>query len=144
MNETMPHIDRLTKPSRRSRAKHLHLVLLAAMAIPLAAHADDSYITWDAQGHAHQHFSAAPGKLVEYCGDLKSGDKVVWHFEASAPLDFNIHHHAGESVHFAEKEEGVRTSKGELNAPSDQDFCWMWTNKSNSTISLDIELKRLK
>lgn len=144
MKKTMSHIDRMTKPARRLRAKHLHLALLAAMAIPLVAHADDSDISWDPQGHAHQHFSAEPGKLVEYCGDLKTGDKVDWHFEASAPLDFNIHHHVGEAVHFAAKKDGVTTSKGELDAPSDQDFCWMWTNKSNTTISLDVELKRLR
>ena len=144
MNKTMPHIDRLTQISRRLRAKRFHLSVLAAMAIPLFAHADDSDISWDAQGHAHQHFSAAPGKLVEYCGDLKTGDKVDWHFEASAPLDFNIHHHVGEAVHFAAKQEGVAASKGVLTAPSDQDYCWMWTNKSGAVISLDVELGRLK
>lgn len=82
--------------------------------------------------------------MVEYGGDLKTGEKADSHFEASAPLDFNIHHHVGESGHFAAKEDGVRTSKGELNARSDQDFCWMWTNKSNATISLDVDLKRLR
>ncbi len=144
MNKSMRHIDRLAQESRRLRAKHLHLAVLAVVALPLFTHADDSDISWDSQGHAHQHFSAAPGKLVEYCGDLKTGDKVDWHFEASAPLDFNIHHHVGEAVHFAAKQEGVGNSKGELNAQSDQDYCWMWTNKSKATISLDVELKRLK
>ena len=120
------------------------MAVLTTMAFPLVAHADDSDIAWDAQGRAHQHFAAAPGKLVEYCGDLKTGDKVDWHSDASAPLDFNIHHHVGEAVHFAAKQEGVAVSKGVLTAPSDQDYCWMWTNKSAAPISLDVELNRLK
>ena len=140
----MRRIDRFTQKSRILRAKCLSLAVLTAMAIPLAAHADDSDIAWDAQGRSHQHFAAAPGKLVEYCGDLKTGDKVDWHFEASAPLDFNIHHHVGETAHFAAKQEGVAVSKGVLTAPSDQDYCWMWTNKSAAAISLDVELSRLK
>jgi hypothetical protein len=144
MTKSMLHIDRLNQISRDLRTARFQLAVLAAIAIPLFAHADDSDITWNAQRHAHQHFSAAPGKLVEYCGDLKIGDKVDWHFDASAPLDFNIHHHGGESVHFAVKEEGVLASTGELTVPGDQDFCWMWTNKSNATISLDVELKRVK
>jgi hypothetical protein len=120
------------------------LTMFALIATPLHANADDSDIAWDAHGHAHQHFSAAPGKVVEYCGDLKSGDRVDWHFEAVAPLDFNIHHHVGEAVHFAAKQEGVGSSKGEMSAPSDQDYCWMWTNKSSADVSLDVDLQRLK
>ncbi len=140
----MRHINQLTLARNDPRAAQVRLAVLAFIAIPLFAHADDSDIAWDSQGQTHQHFSAAPGKLVEYCGGLKSGDKVVWHFEATAPLDFNIHHHVGEAVHFAAKQEGVAISRGELNAPSDQDYCWMWTNNSSAAISLDVDLKRLK
>ena len=140
----MRHIDQLTPARKCTRIAHARLAVLALMVIPLASQADYSDIAWDSQGHAHQHFAAPPGKLVEYCGDLEAGDKVDWHFEASAPLDFNIHHHVGDAVHFAAKQAGVATAKGELDAPSDQDYCWMWTNKSNATVSLDVDLVRLK
>ena len=134
----------MTQARKYPRTAHVRLAVLALMVIPLASQADDSDIAWDSQGRAHQHFAAAPGKLVEYCGDLKAGDKVGWHFEVSAPLDFNIHYHVGDAVHFAAKQAGVATAKGELNAPSDQDYCWMWTNKSNAAVSLDVDLVRLK
>jgi hypothetical protein len=120
------------------------VAMAMSLAAPIHARADDSDIVWNSQGQAHQHFEAAPGKLVEYCGNLEAGEKIEWHFEASAPVDFNIHHHVGETVHFAARQELVKASRGVLDAPGDQDYCWMWTNKSSAPASLDVALKRLK
>jgi hypothetical protein len=97
----------------RHPAASVALVLaLAAMAPSTLADIVD--IAWDADGRFERSVSVAPGKFAEVCGKLPAGLKIGWNFEASAPLATKI----------------------------DQDYCWMWSNKSAASATIMVKLQR--
>ena len=49
-------------------------------------------------GRFERSVIVAPGKFTEVCGKLPAGLIVAWNFEATVPLDFNVHHHFGSAV----------------------------------------------
>ncbi len=81
-----------------------------------------------------------PGKFTEVCGKLKKGNLIRWQFDSSAPLDFNIHYHEGKEVIFPYKMNAIKSAKEELLISLDQDYCWMWTNKSSEAVKLEMNL----
>ncbi|MEP7303821.1 MAG: hypothetical protein ABI699_20060 [Caldimonas sp.] len=99
-------------------------------------------VAWDAAGRFAHKASLAPGKFVEICEKLPRGTKVDWSFRSSAPLNFNIHYHEGKEVAFATRQDASAGAEGRLDTSSDQDYCWMWTNKYNKATTLDLALKR--
>ena len=133
----MPHHTRF----RRHPAASFALVLaLAAMAPSTLADIVD--IAWDADGRFERNVNAAPGKFAEICGKLPAGLKVGWNFEASAPLDFNVHYHVGKEVVFPSKLTAVVTAKDTLATKIDQDYCWMWSNKTAASATIKVKLQR--
>ena len=84
----------------------------------------------------------APAKFAEICGKLPAGLKVRWHFAASAPLDFNVHYHVGKDVVFPSRLPAVASAKGTLGTKIDQDYCWMWSNKSVAPATITVKLQR--
>ncbi|HET7868416.1 MAG TPA: hypothetical protein VFL86_28730 [Burkholderiaceae bacterium] len=101
-------------------------------------------IQWDANQAFHQTANLAPGKFIEVCGKLSASSVVDWQFHAAAPLNFNVHFHEGKEVRFPAKQDGVAKQSGQLVATSDQDYCWMWTNKGTKPSALAVELKRTR
>lgn len=99
-------------------------------------------IEWDASGHFERTLSVAPRKFAEVCGKLSAGSKVHWHFVAITPMDFNVHYHVGKDVVFPSKLTDVAMAQGTLDAKLDQDYCWMWSNKSAAAATLTISLSR--
>ena len=85
-----------------------------------------------------------PGKFSEVCGKLKKGNLIRWQFDSSAPLDFNIHYHEGKEIIFPYKMNNIKSAKEELLISLDQDFCWMWTNKSGEAVKLDMNLRNVE
>jgi len=118
------------------------LMLPALVLVASAAHADADDIEWAADGSAAREVQVAPGRFVEWCGKLRRGEKVQWRFDASGPLNFNVHYHQGKDVHFPSKQDAVAKADGTLDIASDQDYCWMWTNKSATPASLKASLRR--
>jgi len=114
-------------------------LLLAALP---DAHAELVDIQWSADGRFTHKGPIAAGKFVEVCGKLTSGMKVQWDFEAGTPVDFNLHYHVGKDVVFPSKQSAVSGGKDTLDAKIDQDYCWMWTNKSAAATTLVVHLQR--
>ena len=85
-----------------------------------------------------------PGKFSEVCGKLKKGNLIRWQFDSSAPLDFNIHYHEGKEIFFPYKMNAIKSAKEELLISLDQDYCWMWTNKSGEAIKLEMNLRNVQ
>lgn len=117
-------------------------VIALAVALPVAARAEVVDITWDAVGRFERQLTVAPGKLAEVCGKLNPPADVQWQFSANVPLNFNIHYHEGKAVKFPAKQDGVAEGSGKLGVEIQQDYCWMWTNKSASAATLHIKLQR--
>jgi len=82
-----------------------------------------------------------PGKFSEVCGKLKKGNLIRWQFDSSAPLEFNIHYHEGKNVVFPYKMSAIKSGEEELLISLDQDYCWMWTNKSKEEVKLEMSLR---
>lgn len=118
------------------------LFLALAAVLPTAARAEIIDIVWGEQGRFVQEVSVAPGKFAEACGKLQPGEHVNWRFEAGGALDFNIHFHEGKSVRYPERRKAVPAARGELKVALDQDYCWMWTNKTGQPVDLRFTLTR--
>ena len=116
------------------------VMTLAAMAPSTLADIVD--IAWDTDGRFERSVSVAPGKFAEICGKLPAGLKVGWNFEASAPLDFNVPYHVGKEVVFPSKLAAVVTAKDTLATQIDQDYCWMWSNKTAMSATIKVKLQR--
>jgi hypothetical protein len=99
-------------------------------------------IAWGPEGRFERVTTVAPGKFAEVCGRLRKGQSIEWSFESDAALDFNIHYHQGKKVVFPAKRDGTAKSGGTLVVALDQDYCWMWTNKSGAEVKLTLALKR--
>ena len=83
-----------------------------------------------------RQFTAQPAKFVEVCSKLGKGQTLDWQFDASGPTDFNIHYHLGQQVVYPARESAVKESKGRLDVPLDQDYCWMWTNPGTGPVTI--------
>ena len=124
-----------------------HPVATSAIVLALAAtgtgtSADIVDIAWDAGGRFERSVSVAPAKFAEVCGKLPAGLKVRWSFDASTPLDFNVHYHVGKEVVFPSKLAAVAAAKDVLDTKIDQDYCWMWSNKSAAPATIKVKLQR--
>jgi len=120
----------------------LSVALSLAILCSTAARADIIDIAWNEQGRFERRVSVAPGKFAEVCGKLARADSVAWRFEASGPLNFNIHYHEGKDVRYPERRDALAGASGRLQVVLDQDYCWMWTNKSGQAVDLNLLLTR--
>jgi hypothetical protein len=57
-------------------------------------------------------------------------------------LDFNVHYHMGKEVVFPSKLAAVASASDTLDAKIEQDYCWMWSNKSTRPATLLVKLRR--
>ena len=89
----------------------------------------------------HKQLIVAAGKFAELCSPLKQGQVVLWQFGADAASDFNIHYHVGKNVEYPERRTNIKDADGRLVIGVDQDYCWMWTNRTGSPIAVDVTLK---
>lgn len=120
----------------------ISVALSLAILCSTAARADIIDIAWNEQGRFERRVSVAPGKFAEVCGKLSRADSVAWRFEASGPLNFNIHYHEGKDVRYPERRDALAGASGRLQVVLDQDYCWMWTNKSGQAVDLNFLLTR--
>ena len=69
----------------------------------------------------------APGKVAEVCMPLVEGDTLRWRFNASAALDFNLHHHVDKEVLMPVDRKAVKADQAELRIDRVNEWCLMWT-----------------
>lgn len=99
-------------------------------------------IRWNDAGRFDYQAQLAPAKFAEVCGKLAKGQQVSWSFKAERPTQFNIHYHEGKQVSYPAKVDGASAAEGQLTVAIDQDYCWMWTNKTDQPIGLTLSLHR--
>jgi hypothetical protein len=98
-------------------------------------------IAWDAQGRFVHEQQVEPGNLAEVCGKVQRGQSIAWRYTAGKPMDFNIHYHVGETVVYPARKTAA-AARGKLRIASNEDHCWMWTNKSDAPVALSLTLGR--
>lgn len=118
------------------------VLVLAFSATAPSALADIVDIAWAADGRFERSLSVAPGKFAEVCGRLPAGLNVRWGFAAKPALDFNVHYHVGKDVVYPSNLGAVATAKDTLSTKVDQDYCWMWSNKSSAPATVLVRLQR--
>ena len=129
--------------TRRFRCgRYLGPTVLVAAVIAIDAHAELVGIRWDNAGRFETAVSVVPGKFAEVCGQLDKGQSVAWSFKADRPMNFNIHYHEGKQVVFPAKQDAVVDAQGKLDVSLSQDYCWMWTNKTDLPAQLRIVPRR--
>ena len=115
---------------------------VAALLPALQARAQLVDIAWSAAGEFERSLTVAPDKFAELCGALNPGQSVQWRFEASKSLDFNLHFHVGKDVRYPARADQARELQGTLVVDSAQDYCWMWSNRSDAAASLQVHLRK--
>ncbi len=76
------------------------------------------------------------GKDHEKCLKLTPGKVLNYSFEASRPMDFNIHYHNKEEVLYPVPQKSVSIIKSFYNPESEEVYCMMWSNTTAQSISL--------
>lgn len=101
--------------------------LLALLTALPAAAADIVTIDWGSAQRFELQRRIEPGKVLEVCGKLAAGQAVDWQFVASEALAFNIHHHIGKQVQYAERRAKTKSMTQRFTPTEAADYCWMWT-----------------
>jgi hypothetical protein len=79
---------------------------------------------------------APPGDFVEICTAIRTGQTLIWQFEADAPLTFNTHFHVDGEVKAPENMSAVNAAQGRLTPKGDNDYCWLWSNRTTLPVSI--------
>jgi hypothetical protein len=77
-----------------------------------------------------------PRKIAEECLKMSAGQTIAYAFEASAPVDFNIHYHRGKDVFYPVKDDGVARAEARFTAPAADEYCLMWTNSQLQPVTV--------
>src|SRR5512139_3295904 len=77
-----------------------------------------------------------PSGIHEDCMDLLPGQILEYSFEASQPLNFNVHYHEDHDVVYGITKEGVSGDKGTFPCERRQYYCLMWTNPGSEPVGL--------
>jgi hypothetical protein len=133
----MPPPRRLLRP----RLTALPLSLLLTLATT-AAHAEIIELTWSPDNTSKHTGTVAAQKFVEVCGKLGEGENISWQLTSTHAVNFNIHHHVGKQVIYAENRKAIREGGGTLQVKSAQSYCWMWKNVSDTPAQVELALSR--
>ena len=127
---------------RRVIALFAPVVTAGAILAAPPARAELVELHWNSDQRFERSLDVLPGKFAEVCGKLNQGQAIAWKFEANRPMDFNVHYHDDGRVVFPAKQDAVTKAADTLKVGLDQDYCWMWTNKSTESARLHLTLQR--
>lgn len=77
-----------------------------------------------------------PSGIHEDCMELLPGQVLEYFFEASKPLNFNVHYHEDHDVVYGIRKDGISGEKGTFRCEKKQYYCLMWTNPDSEPVSL--------
>ena len=68
------------------------------------------------EGQQQEEVIIAPSAFYETCEKLSPGQEAEFSFTVSKPVDFNIHYHTAEGIHYPVQEENIASKSGRLTA----------------------------
>jgi hypothetical protein len=77
-----------------------------------------------------------PSGIHEDCMELLPDQILEYSFEASKPLNFNVHYHEDHDVVYGITKDGVSGDKGTFHCEKKQYYCLMWTNAGSESVGL--------
>lgn len=120
------------------RRSSLLVVILASLGLVPGVGAAGVETVTSAKSFSH---SIAPRKIAEECFRLAAGQAIGYAFESSSPVDFNIHFHKGDDVVYPVKRDQADRGEDRFTAPSAEDYCLMWTNKTSQAVTVKGQLR---
>lgn len=66
-------------------------------------------------------FDIGKGGFDEHCLRIDAGRAITYRFVATAPVDFNIHHHRGKDVLYPVRRDAFARDDGEFRPPGADD-----------------------
>ncbi len=82
-----------------------------------------------------------PSKIHEECFRLNQNQILDYVFEASKPLEFNLHHHMDNEVIYPIPSIDIAAKKGRFTPKIKKVYCLMWTNAQLETVDLNYQLQ---
>ncbi len=91
----------------------------------------------------HDRFTIKPSRSYEECIELQPGMVFDYYYDASDFVDFNIHYHGEDKVHYPVTKKGSMGGKGTID-PNTHDFyieeqefyCLMWENVGEEPVKV--------
>ncbi|MFZ5541957.1 MAG: hypothetical protein ACOZJZ_00255 [Pseudomonadota bacterium] len=99
-------------------------------------------VRWDGDGQFRHELQVPHRSAVKSCEKLPAGGKLMWHFDASAPVNFNVHFHEGKALQIPVRRDQRTSDDGVFEAKAERAYCWMWRNKSGGPVKLSMQLSR--
>ena len=82
----------------------------------------------------------------EECFALKKGQILVYKFKSAKPLDFNIHYHGEDQVHYPVSKSGITEDDGIIDPATHnyyteamEYYCLMWENSGLRPVNISYE-----
>ncbi len=84
-----------------------------------------------------------PSRSYEECMELKPGRIMRYSFSSDKPVEFNVHYHAEDGIHYPVLEKGINKSEGMVDPEKhhyhmkEQEFyCLMWDNHNHESVNI--------
>lgn len=121
------------------------VLVAAACAMLFSQHAFANLVDlkWNDQGVFQHSAEIKAGGILEVCGKLPVGMKIDWQYKSLQALDFNIHYHEGKKLSVPVKHQAKQELAEQFEVKVAQDYCWMWSNKTKETATVDLSLSRV-
>ena len=94
-------------------------------------------------GQQQEEVIIASSSFYEACDKLSPGQQVEYSFTISQPVNFNVHYHTAQEIHYPVQKENIDSMSGVFTAEAKATYCCMWTNKQPVPVSLTYDFKIL-
>lgn len=78
----------------------------------------------------------AAGRADEVCMPLQAGTTLAWNFDASAPVDFNLHRHRGTQVLMPVDRKAIASDRAAHRVDATSTWCLMWTAPADRDVTV--------
>ena len=87
-----------------------------------------------------------PSDMHEECFELVGRQKLFYEFNSDQPVNFNVHFHNGDKVHYPVQQNGVTKYDGMIDSEdnrfqgsTEKHYCLMWENPETGQVNLSYE-----
>lgn len=77
--------------------------------------------------------------IEELCLRLAEGQSLHYVFEASGPVKFNLHYHAGGAVHYPVPDHETRGEEADFRPEHGEVYCLMWTGTDTGATTVTVD-----
>lgn len=93
------------------------------------------------QAPAQERIRLGPYESYERCIELDPGDSLLYSYEASAEVRFDIHFHAGEKTQYPVYRDGSLSGSGVFTASQASEYCVYWALRDEGSADLTFEIR---